>query len=98
MLDREMAEARRRGESIIVLLHGGDEYQTKVNASQREWSRWLVTRGARLVVGSGPHVVQREERHGGAVVAHSLGNAVFPRELKGLDSGRVATWEIAVTP
>ena len=95
-LSREMAAARRRGESIVVLVHGGDEYRAEVNEVQRHWARWLVARGARLVAGSGPHVVQREERHGGAVVAHSLGNAVFPRKLKGRDSGRVASWEVVV--
>ncbi len=95
-LEREMAAARVRGESIVVLMHGGDEYRTEVNEGQRERARWLVARGAVLVAGSGPHVVQREERHAGAVVAHSLGNAVFPRELKGADSGRIGEWKVAL--
>ncbi|GAA5483277.1 CapA family protein [Haloferula sargassicola] len=93
-LEREMAEARERGETIVVLLHGGDEYVAEVNEEQRHWSRWLVARGARLVAGAGPHVVQREERFAGAVVAHSLGNAVFPKGLKGMDSGRVGEWKV----
>jgi hypothetical protein len=39
-------------------------------------------------------VVQREETHGGALILHSLGNAVYPRGLKGADSGRVRVLEI----
>lgn len=93
-LEREMAAARARGESIVVLVHGGDEYRTEINEEPRRWARWLVARGAVLVAGSGPHVVQREERHGGAVIAHSLGNAVFPKKLKGADGGRIGEWHL----
>jgi hypothetical protein len=43
-------------------------------------------------------VTQREERHGGAVLLHSLGNAVYPQELRGADSGLVRVLEIASLP
>ncbi len=51
-----------------------------------------MRRGARVVTGAHPHVVQRHEVHGGAEVAYSLGNAVYPAALKGADSGEVRTF------
>ena len=93
-LEREMATARAKGERILVLSHGGVEYDPKVSAAQRHWARWLVARGASVVAGAHPHVVQRSEFHGGARILHSLGNAVYPKALKGADSGTVEIVEI----
>ena len=70
-----------------MLVHGGDEYDTRVNDEQRGWGRWLVAHSASFIVGSHPHVVQREEILGGTRILHSLGNAVYPQRLKGADSG-----------
>ena len=94
LLAAAMREARSRSERIVVLVHGGDEYRHEVNEDQRRWTRWLVAHGAVAVAGAHPHVAQREERHGGATVLHSLGNAVYPRELKGADSGAVRVVEL----
>ena len=57
-------------------------------------TRWLVARGASVVAGAHPHVVQRSEFHGGARILHSLGNAVYPKALKGADSGKVEVVEV----
>ncbi len=54
-----------------------------------------LARGSKLIVGAHPHVVQREERHGGAVIVHSLGNAVCPMALKGAASGAVRSFRLA---
>jgi poly-gamma-glutamate capsule biosynthesis protein CapA/YwtB (metallophosphatase superfamily) len=93
-VEMEMAEARARGERIIVLVHGGDEYRKELNDDQRRWARWLVARGAAVIAGSGPHVIQREEIHGGARICHSLGNAVYPKTLRGADSGCIRIVEL----
>jgi poly-gamma-glutamate synthesis protein (capsule biosynthesis protein) len=94
ILEREFQQARSAGERVIVMIHGGAEYDRRVNDDQRHWARWLATRGAHFVVGAHPHVIQREEIHGGTVILHSLGNAVYPKELKGADSGDVRVVEI----
>lgn len=94
ILEAEFRKALARRERVVVLLHGGDEYETEVNEAQRRWARWLVARGASLIAGAHPHVLQREEIHGGATILHSLGNAVYPRSLKGADSGKVRILEI----
>jgi poly-gamma-glutamate capsule biosynthesis protein CapA/YwtB (metallophosphatase superfamily) len=94
VLEQELARCRGNGERIIVLIHGGAEYSRRVSDEQRQWARWLVARGAEVVAGSGPHVIQREETHGGARILHSLGNAVYPKALKGADSGRIRVVEL----
>ncbi len=96
ILQQEFLNARTRGERIIIMVHGGTEYDALVDDDQREWARWLVARGASLVVGSHPHVIQRDEFLAGALIVHSLGNAVYPRALKGADSGAVRVLEIGI--
>jgi hypothetical protein len=98
LLDREIGSAKAAGETVIVMVHGGDEYHQAVNDEQRQWARWLVNRGANLVAGSHPHVIQRTESYGGAVIAHSLGNAVYPKALKGADSGELRTFRVTGRP
>lgn len=93
-LERQLLLARAGDRQIIALVHGGKEYDERVEDTQREWARWLTARGVSTIVGAHPHVIQREERHAGASVFHSLGNAVYPKELKGLDSGGVKVAEI----
>ena len=94
IFEREFQMARAAGERVIVMVHGGTEYDQRVDDEQRRWARWLAARGAHVVVGAHPHVIQREEIHGGAFILHSLGNAVYPKELKGADSGHVRVVEI----
>ncbi|RYD25796.1 MAG: CapA family protein, partial [Verrucomicrobiaceae bacterium] len=89
LLEDSLRTSKQAGARIIILLHGGDEYSTKVKDDQRRWARWLIARGASIIAGSHPHVIQREEVHGGSVVLHSLGNAIYPKHLKGADSGKI---------
>ena len=94
-LDAEIRKARAEGARVIFLLHGGDEYRVETNDEQRHWARWLAARGVSVVAGAHPHVVQRRETHGGTVIFHSLGNAIYPRTLAGAASGRVEVVEMA---
>ncbi len=96
ILEREFQESLGKGERIIVMVHGGDEYDARVNEEQRRWARWLVARGASFIVGAHPHVIQREENHGGAVILHSLGNAVYPRRLSGAASGKIRALDVSL--
>ncbi len=94
LLEQELAKAAADGATPVVLLHHGDEYDTRVSDNQRHLVRWLARRGARWIFGSHPHVVQRTENFGGAVIHHSLGNAIYPLDLKGADSGVVVEQRI----
>ena len=95
LLEAEIRKARAGGELVLAIIHGGDEYQTTVNEEQRKWVRWLTARGVTLIAGAHPHVVQREEFHGGSKIVYSLGNGVYPKSLKGADSGRIRTFHLS---
>lgn len=95
IIEQEIQQARTAGEQVLVIVHGGNEYDPRVSDDQRHWLRWLVARGASVIAGAHPHVIQREEIHGGALILHSLGNAVYPRSLIGADSGSVRILEVA---
>jgi poly-gamma-glutamate capsule biosynthesis protein CapA/YwtB (metallophosphatase superfamily) len=93
-LARAMAECKKRGEVVIVMIHWGDEYSRVVNDDQRQWARWLTECGASVVAGSHPHVTQGQDWNAGGVVLYSLGNAVYPRNLGTLGDGMV--WRLTV--
>ncbi|GMA17095.1 CapA family protein [Deinococcus metallilatus] len=69
-------EGARRARVVVVGVHWGAEYGP-VTARQRSLARQLAAAGATLIVGSGPHVLQRSERVGGALVLYSLGNLLL---------------------
>jgi poly-gamma-glutamate capsule biosynthesis protein CapA/YwtB (metallophosphatase superfamily) len=72
-----VAAAARRSNVVVVSIHWGGEYQASPSPRQRAIARALADAGAGLVVGHGPHVLQRVEWVGGTLVAYSLGNFLF---------------------
>jgi hypothetical protein len=59
---------------LVVVAHGGDEYERLPSPDIRKLFRSLAGAGADVVVGHHPHVVQASECFGGASIAYSLGN------------------------
>lgn len=79
-VDRIMADVavtREQADVVVVSLHTGLEYRESPSDLQRRLARAAVDAGADLVLGHHPHVLQRIERHKGALIAYSLGNFVF---------------------
>jgi poly-gamma-glutamate capsule biosynthesis protein CapA/YwtB (metallophosphatase superfamily) len=76
-LVRDIASLRKRADVIVVSMHAGVEYRPKPNAQQQAFAHLAIDRGARIVVGAHPHVVQPVERYRGGVIFYSLGNLVF---------------------
>lgn len=68
-------------DAIVMFIHWGDEYATRVNSNQREIAQKLCDLGVDVIAGSHPHVVQtmellestQEEGHR-TVVMYSMGN------------------------
>ncbi|NLI77372.1 MAG: CapA family protein [Candidatus Riflebacteria bacterium] len=65
------------GTVVIVFVHWGDEHRAAVSDRQRRVADALLAAGARVIVGSGPHLVQPLADRQGVPVAWSLGNLVF---------------------
>jgi len=74
---RAVASVAERAGLVVVSVHWGAEYQAGPTLRQRAIARELARAGADLIVGHGPHVLQRVEWVGQALVAYSLGNFLF---------------------
>jgi poly-gamma-glutamate synthesis protein (capsule biosynthesis protein) len=72
-----VTDAQRQADAVLVSVHWGYEYQTRVDPAQRDIARVLLDAGADLVVGHHPHVAQAFEIHDDRCVAYSLGNFAF---------------------
>ncbi len=72
-----VAAAAERADVVIVSIHWGGEYQAAPGPRQRSLARKLAGAGAGVIVGHGPHVLQRVEWVGETLVAYSLGNLLF---------------------
>ncbi len=76
-LQRDIAAMKARADVIVVSMHAGLEYWTKVHPIQTKFAKAAIDAGAKVVAGHHPHVVQPWERYGGGVIFYSLGNLVF---------------------
>jgi len=77
-IDNAIADLKKAGADIIVFnYHWGVERSYKSNATQKAIGHYCIDKGADLVIGHHPHVVQEVEVYKGKPIAYSLGNLVF---------------------
>ena len=62
----------------VAFVHGGQEWSGTPTDEQVRLYRELIRRGATIVLGAHPHVLQRMEACEGGLIAYSLGNFLFP--------------------
>ncbi len=76
-------KAKEMADWVVVSIHWGREYSPGPEPGQRQLARQMVAAGADVIAGHHPHVLQPVEILPGseagkaAVVAYSLGNALF---------------------
>ena len=97
---KQIAEAKKVADAVVVLPHWGTEYLYAPTKSQRKWAQFLADAGADLIIGTHPHVLQPVEevmaKDGRKVpVFYSLGNFVSAQKRPGTMLGGLAdcTWE-----
>jgi poly-gamma-glutamate synthesis protein (capsule biosynthesis protein) len=99
VIARDLALARggEGADCVIVSYHWGEEYRTAPDRAQRELAAWTRARGADLIIGGHPHVVQPMEVFYNAdstavtgAVYYSLGNFVSNQIRRRSDGGIVA--------
>jgi hypothetical protein len=73
----DVKRARKESDIVIAFLHWGDDFHSRVAASQRELGHDVIDAGADAIVGAHAHVVQPEETYKGKLIAYGLGNFVF---------------------
>jgi Putative enzyme of poly-gamma-glutamate biosynthesis (capsule formation) len=84
-VDEEAALAAVRaaaaaGATVVVMAHGGTEYQTRPSAAAVSLYDRLAEAGAALVLGGHPHLLQGCAARNGGLIEYSLGNFVFTYE------------------
>ena len=88
-------------DKLIVFIHWGKEYQLHPSSEQINLGQFLFEKGADIVIGSHPHVIQRMELHRDTVnfkdkfIAYSLGNFVSNQRDTYRDGGAMV--EISLT-
>lgn len=73
-----ISREKEAGNFIVILVHGGEEYNTNPSPGQKATYRSLCDSGADVIFGSHPHVLQPVEYYKSSLIAYSLGNFVFP--------------------
>jgi len=74
-------DAAKEAPIVIVSFHWGQEYQKENDQSQKYLAHLAVDKGADLVVGHHPHVVQNSERYKDGYIFYSLGNFIFDQSF-----------------
>ena len=100
----DMEKARGSNpDAIIVMVHWGNEYQLVETSYQRQLAQKLFLWGAKVVIGSHPHVVQSIEQKAQTdslrkgeltVVAYSLGNFISGQIKTYTDIGAMVEVEL----
>ena len=75
--DEIIKNASKQVDYLVVSFHFGEEYQTKHNARQEYLAHRAVDDGAKIIIGSHPHVIEDTEIYKNSFIAYSLGNFVF---------------------
>lgn len=75
---QDVAENRGRVDILVVSIHADLEFMPTPSLPRLRAAREIARAGAKIVLQHHPHVPQGVEMAHGALIAHSLGNFVFP--------------------
>jgi poly-gamma-glutamate synthesis protein (capsule biosynthesis protein) len=85
-----------KADAIIVFLHWGSEYQSLPSKWQKDVGEYCFKKGAQLVIGAHPHVLQPMEwrKNKNQLIAYSLGNFVSGQRKRYTDGGGMVRVEL----
>jgi hypothetical protein len=83
-------------DAIIVFVHWGTEYESLPSKWQRDVGEFCFKKGAQLVIGAHPHVLQPMEwrKNKNQLIAYSLGNFVSGQRKRYTDGGGMLRVEL----
>lgn len=77
-IDRAMAKAKQKHADIILCcFHWGSEGAYQASGRQVQLAHYAIDKGADMVIGTHPHVLEGIGRYDGSYIAYSLGNFCF---------------------
>jgi len=80
-LSAAIRSARQRDATVVVMIHGGNEYQRRSTPSVQFFIDTALAAGASAILNHHPHVVGGFHWNGHALVARSLGNFLFDQTI-----------------
>lgn len=80
-LSTTVADAKKKADLVIVMIHGGVEYDRKTSAGPFRLSEIAKQAGATIVVNHHPHVVGGFSWEDEKIIARSLGNFIFDQTI-----------------
>lgn len=102
VITKDIIRARTSDPDLVILfLHWGSEYDTIPSARQAELAEYLLARGADVIIGSHPHVLQKMiwqkglSRGPGQAVFYSLGNFLSNQARPNTEGGAMARIELS---
>ena len=75
-ISEDISLIKKLANYIIITLHWGEEYVPQPAPWQIEFAHKLIDRGADIILGHHPHVLQPIEVYKGKLITYSLGNFV----------------------
>jgi poly-gamma-glutamate capsule biosynthesis protein CapA/YwtB (metallophosphatase superfamily) len=100
LIRKDLIKAGKQNpDAIIVFFHWGSEYMSEPNFQQKGLTEFCFRHGAKLVIGSHPHVLQPMQwrKQEDVLVAFSLGNFVSGQRLRYRDGGVMVNVELQKT-
>ena len=79
--------AKDQVDYLVVTIHFGDEYQKKHNARQEFLAHSAINAGAKIIIGTHPHVAEDTEIYKNGFIAYSLGNLIFDQYFSSYTMG-----------
>lgn len=98
---KDIEKARSRSaDAIILFLHWGTEYDTIPGKDQTALAEYFLSKGADLVIGSHPHVVQKmvwkkDSSGRDGIIVYSLGNFISNQRKPKTDGGSMVRIELS---
>lgn len=85
-LKKDLAEARKNADLVILSLHFGNEYELESNAEQQKYAKLAAKYNTDILIGHHPHVLQEADeikRSDGRLmpVYYSLGNFISSQDV-----------------
>ncbi|MGE5329331.1 MAG: CapA family protein [Deltaproteobacteria bacterium] len=85
-IEKNVAEAKRKCDFLIVSIHWGKEFNNYPSDYQIKLAHVLIENGADMIIGHHPHVLQGVEKYKDKFIFYSVGNFVFDKQIpKGTD-------------
>ncbi len=75
--DEIIQNASKQVDFLVVSFHFGDEYKNTHNDRQEYLAHKAIDDGAKIIIGTHPHVVEDTEVYKKGFIAYSLGNLIF---------------------